>query len=138
MRSGTFRRLALIAMLATVTTGLECAEGPLDRANGPDVTTRSMTGVWQGTIVTLVMRVTLTDNNGTISGTGTMTQAGVPFALTVSGTRNGSNFALNVAEAEHEPFEFTGSVQGTGSGTTLTGVANGSGFVNQPVTLSKQ
>ena len=138
MRSGTILRLALVAILATVTTGLECAQGPLDRANGPSVSTRSMTGTWQGTIVSLVMRVTLTDNNGTITGTGTMTQNGFPFALTLSGTRTGSNFSLNVAEVDHEPFTFVGTVQGAGSGTTLTGVANGSGFLDQSITLTRQ
>lgn len=138
MRSGTVLRLALVAALATGTTGLKCAEGPLDRANGPSVSTRSVAGTWQGTIVTLVMRVVLTDVNGTIAGTGTMTQNGTPFGLTISGTRDGANFTLNVAEVEHEPFTFIGTVQGTGTGTTLTGVANGSGFLNQPITLTRQ
>ena len=138
MRTGIILRLALVAVLATVTTGLECAEGPLDRANGPNTTTRSMAGTWQGTIVTLVMRVVLADNNGTITGTGTMTQNGTPFALTVTGSRNGSSFTLNVAEVEHEPFTFTGTVTGSGTGTSLTGIANGSGFIDQAITLTKQ
>ena len=131
-------RLVLVAMFATVTTGLECAEGPLDRANGPSTSTRSMTGTWQGTIVSLVMRVTLTDNNGTITGTGTMTQNDFPFALSLSGTRTGSSFTLNVSEADHEPFTYTGTIQGSGSGTTLSGIATGSGFLDQPITLTKQ
>ena len=138
MRTGIVLRLALVALLATVTTGLECAEGPLDRANGPVATTRSMAGTWEGTIVTLVMRVSLADNNGTITGTGTMTQNGTPFALTVTGSRNGSSFTLNVVEVDHEPFTFTGTVQGSGTGTSLTGTANGSGFIDQAITLTKQ
>ena len=138
MRRGTILRLALVAVLATVTTGLECAEGPLDRANGPSVSTRSLTGTWEGPIVSLVMRAVLTDNDGTITGTGTMLQNGVPFVLTFSGTRNGSSFTLNVAEVEHESFTFTGTVQGAGSGTSMVGVANGGGFVDQAITLTRQ
>ena len=138
MRTGIILRLALVAVLATVTTGLECAEGALDRANGPVATTRSMAGTWQGTIVSLVMRVSLADNNGTITGTGTMTENGTPFALTVTGSRTGSSFTLNVAEVEHAPFTFTGTVQGSGRGTTLTGIGNGSGLIDQPITLTKQ
>jgi hypothetical protein len=141
MRTGTVLRLALVAVLATATTGLKCAEGPLDRAYGPvgpTPTTRSMAGTWQGTIVSLVMRVSLADNNGTITGTGTMTQNGTPFALTVTGSRNLSSFTLNVAEVDHEPFTFTGTVLGSGTGTTLTGVANGAGFIDQSITLTKQ
>ena len=138
MRSGTILRLALVALLATVTTALECAEGPLDRANGPNVTTRSLSGTWQGTILSLVMRVTLADNNGTITGTGTMTENGTPFALTVTGSRTDASFTLTVAEVEHAPFTFTGTVQGTGTGTSLTGIGNGSGLTDQPITLTKQ
>ena len=138
MRTGTILRLALVAVLATVTTGLECAEGPLDRANGPNVSTRSMTGTWEGPIVTLVMRAVLTDNDGTITGTGTMLRNGASFAVTLSGTRTGSNFTLNVTEVEREPFTFSGTVMGSGAGTSLVGIANGGGFVNQAITLTRQ
>jgi hypothetical protein len=84
------------------------------------------------------MRVVLSDANGTITGTGVMTQNGTPFGLTITGTRIGSNFTLNVLEVDHEPFTYTGTVQGAGSGTTLSGLANGSGFLNQQITLTKQ
>jgi hypothetical protein len=136
MRTGTVLRFALITLVAASTMGLKCAEGPLDGGLGPG--TKSLTGTWQGPIESLIMRVVLTETNGTVTGTGTMTQNGVPFALSVTGTSSGGNFSLNVAEVEHEPFTYTGSVQGAGSGTTMTGVANGSGFVNQAVTLTKQ
>ena len=138
MRSGPILRLALVAMLATVTMGLECAEGALDRANGPSTVSRSLAGTWEGTIVTLVMRVALADTDGTITGVGTMNQNGTPFALGVTGTRTGSTFTLNVTEVEHEPFTFSGTISGAGAGTTLTGVANGGGFINQAITLTKQ
>jgi len=136
MRTGFVPRLALIALMATATAGLRCGEGPLDGGLGPG--TKSITGTWQGPIESLTMRVVLTETNGTVTGTGTMTQAGVPFALSISGTSSGGNFSLEVAEAEHAPFTYTGSLQGSGSGATLTGVGNGSGFINQPITLTKQ
>ena len=138
MRRATIFRLAFVAALAPLTTGLKCAEGPLDRANGPSTSTRSLSGTWEGPIVTLVMRVSLSDANGTITGTGIMTQNGTPFALTLTGTRTGSSFTLNVNEVDHEPFTYAGTIQGSGSGTSMVGVANGGGFLNQPITLTKQ
>jgi hypothetical protein len=138
MRRATVLRLVFVAVLGAMTTGLKCADGPLDRANGPSTTTRSLSGTWEGPIVSLVMQVVLSDANGTITGTGVMTQNGTPFALVITGTRTGSSFSLNVNEADHEPFTYSGTIQGSGSGTTMVGVANGSGFLNQSITLTKQ
>jgi hypothetical protein len=137
MRPRIVVRLALIAALATVTTGLACGEGPLDGGVGPS--TNSLTGTWQGPIVDLTMRLVLTEaSGGTVTGTGTMTQNGVPFTLSVTGT-TGTNgtFSLNIAEVQHEPFTFSGSVT-SGNPRTMTGVGNGSGLINQSITLTKQ
>jgi hypothetical protein len=137
MRTGIVRRFALIAALATVSLGLECAPGPLDAGLGPS--TNTVAGTWQGTIVTdLSMRLVLTESNNTVNGTGTMTELGVPFALTISGTSANGTFSLDIAEVQHAPFTFTGSVQLNGAVRTMVGVANGSGFTNQAITLTKQ
>jgi hypothetical protein len=135
MRTGIVPRFALIGALALVTGGLKCAVGPLDVGTGPVST--SIAGTWQGPIQDLTMSLAISDNDGTITGTGTMTQNGAPFALTVSGTNNKGSFSLQVSEVQHEPFTFTGALQNT-SPKTLVGVANGSGLTNEAVTLTKQ
>ena len=136
MRTGIVFRLALVALITTATAGLKCGDGALDEAVGPS--TKSLTGTWQGPIESLTLRLVLTDTKGTVTGTGTMTQDGVPFTLSIGGTSSDGTFTLEIAEAEHAPFTYTGSVEGTGSASKMTGVGNGSGFTNQPITLTRQ
>ena len=135
MRTSIVLRFALIGALAVVTGGLKCADGPLDIGTGPS--TKAIDGTWQGPIQDLTMRVALSESNGTITGTGTMTQDGQPFALTVSGTNSNGQFSLQINEVQHEPFTFVGALQNT-SPKTLVGVGNGSGLTNQAITLTKQ
>ena len=101
MRSRFVVRLAAIASLAAVSGGLKCAEGPLDVGTGPLST--SVAGTWQGPIGDLTMRLVLAESGTTVTGTGTMTQAGTPFALTVSGTNTNGTFSVQINEAQHEP-----------------------------------
>ena len=137
MRKGVVVRFALIAALATVSTGLACGEeGPLDIGTGPSST--SVAGTWQGPIINLTMRLVLTESGNTVTGTGTMTENGVPFTLSVSGTNANGAFSLDIAEVEHGTFTYTGTVQSSGGGRTMVGVGNGAGFTNQPITLTRQ
>lgn len=138
MRRGIVVRLALVGALVTVTTGLACGEGPLD-STGPVVSSKSLTGTWSGPIVSLTMRLTLVENGGAVTGSGTMIQDGESFTLAVTGTSNNGSFSLTISEPSHESFTYTGSVQvATGSSTTMVGVGNGAGFSNTPITLTKQ
>jgi hypothetical protein len=136
MRSRFLVRLAAIATLAAVTGGLKCAEGPLDVGTGPLST--SVAGTWQGPIQDLTMRLVLAQSGTTVTGTGTMTQAGTPFTLTVSGTNTNGTFSLEISEVEHAPFTFTGTVQLVSAVRTMVGVANGAGFTNQSISLTRQ
>lgn len=129
-------RVALLGALAAVATGLKCAEGPLDTALGPS--TRSLNGTWAGAIEHLTMRITLSERDGSVTGSGTMFENGVPFSLSVAGTFTNGAFSLTISEVEHAPFTYTGNIQVNGSVTTMVGVGNGSGFQNQPITLTKQ
>ena len=115
-------RFALIAALATVTTGLACGDGPLDAGTGPTPT--SVAGTWQGSIVDLTMRLVLNESGTTVTGTGTMTQAGTPFTLSINGTNSNGTFSLDISEAEHETFTYTGTVQLSGAARTMVGVGN--------------
>ena len=136
MRKETVLRVAFVAALATVNMGLACAPGPLDGPIAP--TTQTVTGTWQGPIVDLTMRLVLTETNNTVTGTGTMTQAGVPFALSVAGTTSKGTFSLDISEVQHATFTYTGSVQTTNGVRKMVGVANGSGYTNQSITLTRQ
>lgn len=136
MRQGTVRRFALVALLATVTSVLGCGEGALDRGVGP--ATRSLTGTWEGPLSDLTMRLVLTETNGNVAGTGTMIQAGQSFTLSVTGSVASGTYTLQVSEPTHATLTLTGSVQVAGTATTMTGVANGAGFTDEPVTLTKQ
>ena len=84
------------------------------------------------------MRLTLSDSDGAVTGSGTMFENGVPLSLSVVGTAANGTFSLTISRVGHAPFTYTGSVRVTGSATTLVGVGNGSGFQNQPITLTKQ
>jgi hypothetical protein len=138
MRPGIVVRIALVVALATVTTGLACAEGPLD-STGPKLSSKSLTGTWSGPIGALTMRLTLVESSGTVTGSGTMLQNGESFTLSVAGTSNNGAFSVTVSEASHDPFTYTGNVQvATGSPTTMVGVGNGAGLSNTPITLTKQ
>jgi hypothetical protein len=130
-------RLALLAALTTATTGLACGEeGPLDRGVGPSI--RSLTGTWAGPIQHLSMRLTLTETDGSVVGSGTMTENAESFTLSVAGTVSNGAFSLTISEAEHESFTFTGNVQVSGAAATMVGIGNGSGLENEPITLTKQ
>ena len=84
------------------------------------------------------MRLVLAESGTTVTGTGTMTQAGTPFALTVSGTNTNGTFSVQINEAQHEPFTFTGTVQLVSAVRTMVGVGNGAGFTNQSISLTRQ
>ena len=129
-------RFALIAALATVTSGLACGDGPLDAGTGPTPT--SVAGTWQGPIVELTLRLVLSESGTNVTGTGTMTQAGTPFTLSVNGTNSNGTFSLDISEVEHGTFTFSGTVQLSGAARTMVGVGNGAGFTNEPITLTRQ
>ena len=129
-------RVLFLLSLVSVTAGLKCGDGPLDDAIGPS--TRGINGTWLGTIDDLSIRLTLSENAGTASGSGTITQAGQPFAVTVSGTAGDGVFSITISEAQHEPFTFAGTVRVAGSNTVMAGTVTGAGFQNEALTLTRQ
>ena len=136
MRPGIIVRVALIAALVTTSSGLACGEGPLDSTK--PVVSKSLNGTWAGPILSLTMRLTLTESSGVVTGAGTMVQNGETFTLSAAGTSTNGSFELTISEPAHDPFTFTGSVQVNGTVTTMVGMGNGAGFSNTPITLTKQ
>jgi hypothetical protein len=117
-------------------------DGAASATGQTTVTVRSLTGTWRSEPFTTILGTlpaiwTLTQTGSAIggglaqgSGAGTIldgavspTSPRVRFTVVVSAS--GLTFA---------PFEFTGEPDAN----TLTGVLNGSGFVNTPLTLTRQ
>jgi hypothetical protein len=100
-------------------------------STGPKVT---VAGTWAGVTGAQVLTVTLAENSGTVSGSGTLTNtpAGT-IALTVSGSFVGSTVSLAMTSGLHPAFNVTGTV----AGNTMTGALQGSGFTGDAITLTR-
>lgn len=136
MRSRTFVRFVLVGLLATVSAGLKCAEGPLDIGLAPPST--SVAGTWQGDVVDFTLRVSLTQSGTDITGTGTMRDSSTVGSVTVTGTNNNGSVSFTVTEPNFSPWTFTGTLTVTGTTRSLVGVGNGSGLSNTAITLVRQ
>jgi hypothetical protein len=95
-------------------------------------------GQWNGPINTDVgsgsLALTLTETDGTVSGTGTLSVTGDALALTVTGTYAPPNVSLQMTSEGFEPLNLSGEVDEE----EIDGTLNGSGFVNIAVTLTRQ
>ena len=95
-------------------------------------------GQWNGPINTDVgsgsLALTLTETDGTVSGTGTLSVTGDALALTVTGTYAPPNVSLQMTSQGFEPMNLSGEV----TDEEINGTLNGSGFVNIAVTLTRQ
>lgn len=95
-------------------------------------------GQWNGPINTSVgsgsLALTLTESDGTVSGTGTLSVTGDALALTVTGTYAPPNVSLQMTSPGFEPLNLSGDV----TEDEIDGTLNGSGFVSIAVTLTRQ
>ncbi len=103
------------------------------------IVVKSLTGVWRGTLngsrANFATNVSLTQSGGGLTG-GYTDQ--FPGSGTVAGSVKGSSpiVTFTVTISGVQPFTFTGNP--SGDINTLTGQANGSGFVNAPWTIARQ
>jgi hypothetical protein len=97
-----------------------------------------LTGTWSGTVqasqTTVTLTMTITETNGAVTGTGQFNGGGAGLPVTVSGTFTSPNADLAITA---EGFAAS-TVKGTVSGTQMKATLNGSGFVNQPITMQRQ
>jgi hypothetical protein len=99
------------------------------------VTVASVAGTWVGaTAAGQILSISLVENSGVVSGSGSLTGAGGPFAQTISGVFVAPTLTLTLSSGLHPPF----NLQATLAGSTMTGALNGSGFANDAITLTKQ
>jgi hypothetical protein len=98
----------------------------------------SVAGAWTGTTQlsgSLVQFAgTLVDNNGSVSGNGTIIGGTLNCAASISGSRTDTNVSLNWTCTGFQPINYAASL----AGTKLTGNLNGSGFSNLALTMNKQ
>jgi len=67
-------------------------------------------------------------------GSATVTIASSTFAFTAAGNYAGTTVALTLDNPEFQPMNVTGNH----AANSITGTVNGSGFQNEPVTLTRQ
>ncbi len=138
--SHTYTTAGTFTVKVTVSDGKDTAVG---QAN---VTIRTLTGSWRGTSVPSVYGnvqfvYNLTQSGSSITGaapavTGSLgtSPAGT---ITTGGVRGTSpQVSFTATYPPLIPVSFSGDV--TGDGNTITGVLNDSGYVNQPITLTRQ
>ena len=93
-----------------------------------------VTGTYTGSGNGFTLSLMLTENAGTITGSGTI-NVGQAVPLTVSGTFNAPNVNLTLS-SQFDPIALTGTV--SDDGDTINATLNGSGFSNEQVTLNLQ
>jgi hypothetical protein len=117
------KRLLIVAMLAVVTA---CSS-----STAPKVT---VAGTWTGVASTQALTMTLVENSGSVTGSGTLTNtpAGT-IALVISGTFTGSTVSLTLASGLHPAINLSGTIVGN----TMSGSLQGSGFSGDAITLTR-
>lgn len=138
MTMTTMQRLTRSAqMLATMlilsSMLIACSDNPVE-ADDP-----SITGRWSGQTTIqgtpLSMDVQLMENNGSISGAGTMVLVD-PLAITVTGVYNFPSMTMTVRSNDFDDMSFSGDLGADGN--TINGSMRGSGFDNFGFSLRRQ
>lgn len=95
----------------------------------------SLTGRWFGASGGLMISLTLTESNQSVSGSGSISSGTQSLAITISGTHVYPNVSLNISATGYQPMNFTGRFSDK---NTIPGKFNGSGFVDFDITLIRQ
>lgn len=102
--------------------------------NGPEIP--QATGSWEGTVSSAVVTLTLNENSdGEVSGSGNFTAPEDALSVSVEGTHAHPDISLILAAPGFEDTNFTGEFV---EDDRITGRLNGSGFVNNALTLYRQ
>jgi hypothetical protein len=101
-----------------------------DDGTGPG---NSIEGEWSGPIGSAQLTLTLQESDGEVSGNGSIVADSESAALTVDGSFDDPDFSLTLSPPGFEPINFAGEVDED----EMNGTLNGSGFVQQTVTLTR-
>lgn len=99
-------------------------------SSGPEP---SIDGTWTGVAQGGTFTLTLTETNNTVTGTGSVTGGSGSAALTVTGTFDNPAFSLTLASPGFQSINYAGEMEGD----ALDGLMNGSGFVNEPLSMTR-
>jgi len=123
----------IMLLTAAALTLAACGDSPSEPAPPPKP---NVSGVWQGTLGTGTMRLTLNHDtlSNNLSGSGNITGQGVAIALSANGNFADNTVSLTLSSQGYEPMNFTGKH----ASATITGTVNGSGFDDAAVTMVKQ
>lgn len=92
-------------------------------------------GAWRGTVGTQILSITLVENNGVVTGSGTLTNTPTGTrAGTITGVLSGSRLSVTFSSGTLQPFNLDATV----TGSAITGALNGSGFAGDAITLTRQ
>ena len=131
--------LLMCAYSIAVAFSAACGSGGATEPETP-----SVTGVWSGDMLTpppangpRSITLTLQETNTNVTGSGDIADAtGVQYyTCTVSGTHGHPAITLTLNSAGFAPISLTGSFTNT---STIEATLNGGGWVNTPVTLTRQ
>lgn len=124
------RRLAAIFMLMLAPAVLlSCSDDP----TGPSEV--SIEGSWSGsTSGGGNFNLTLAQDGSDITGSGSASGEGGSASLDVTGTRSGTSISLVMTSSGFADLNYSGTIE---SSTTINGTLNGSGFQDEPLTLTK-
>jgi hypothetical protein len=126
------KKFSILALLIALLTACG-SDGPAAPAAPEPI---NVSGQWSGPMgggVTLLL--TLSQAGSSVSGSGNMSGPGGAIAMSASGTYVEPNLSLTLSAQGYEDMNFTGK---TVTRTSISGTLNGSGFVNQPITFTKQ
>lgn len=94
-----------------------------------------LSGTWTGSVGSQLLTLNIVESGGVVSGNGTLTNTPTGTrALVASGTLASSTVNITMTSGTIQPF----SLQGTVLGASIVGTLNGSGFTNNPITMTKQ
>lgn len=117
--------LAVLALTLASACGSDSGTSP----------TASLTGAWSGPVGTQTLSLSLVENSGVVTGSGTLT--GTPTgtrAQTVAGTFNGATLNATLSSGSVQPVNLTATL----AGTKLSGNLVGSGFTGDAIVLTRQ
>jgi PKD domain-containing protein/PEGA domain-containing protein len=120
----------------TMNVTLTVSDGKKDATATTSFAVRSLTGTWRGTVVSFgTTTLSLTQTGTNVSGSYS-DQFGLAGSAAGTVRTTPPQVTLIVTVPGFQPFTFTGSANNDVSG--LNGVANGSGFINNGWTLTRQ
>ena len=107
-------------LLLPVSAGVACGGGG---STGPSLTAA---GAWKGGVVSPVnfqLTASLTEQTGTIAGTGTLSGSGPTCTVSLTGTRNGDQVTLTISCPGFAAMTYAATLHSA----TMTGTVSGTG-----------